>query len=81
MISAFANSFKIPELRRRIVFTLMILVVVQIGAHIVGKFAHVFANNFLHGLFITRRTGRFQPRQRALAVSGRWTHSPAPAAR
>jgi preprotein translocase subunit SecY len=34
MISAFANSFKIPELRRRIVFTLMILVVVQIGSHI-----------------------------------------------
>ena len=34
MISAFANSFKIPELRRRIIFTLMILVVVQIGSHI-----------------------------------------------
>jgi preprotein translocase subunit SecY len=34
MISAFANSFKIPELRRRITFTLMILVVVQIGSHI-----------------------------------------------
>lgn len=34
MISAFANSFKIPELRKRIVFTLLMLVVVQIGAHI-----------------------------------------------
>ena len=28
MISAFANSFKIPELRKRIIFTLMMLVVV-----------------------------------------------------
>jgi preprotein translocase subunit SecY len=34
MISAFANSFKIPELRKRILFTLLMLVVVQIGAHI-----------------------------------------------
>ncbi len=34
MISAFANSFKIPDLRKRIFFTLMMLVVVQIGTHI-----------------------------------------------
>ncbi len=34
MISAFANSFKIPELRRRILFTLAILVVVRVGAAI-----------------------------------------------
>ena len=34
MISAFANSFKIPELRKRIMFTLLMLVVVQIGTHI-----------------------------------------------
>ena len=34
MISAFANSFKIPELRKRILFTLLMLVVVQIGTHI-----------------------------------------------
>jgi len=34
MISAFANSLKIPELRKRIIFTLLMLVVVQIGAHI-----------------------------------------------
>lgn len=34
MISAFANTFKIPELRKRIIFTLLMLVVVQIGGHI-----------------------------------------------
>src|SRR5580700_4889234 len=32
MISAFTNIFKIPELRQRIVFTLMMLVVVRAGA-------------------------------------------------
>jgi len=34
MISAFANTFKIPELRSRIFFTLILLVVVRIGAAI-----------------------------------------------
>lgn len=34
MISAFANSFKVPDLRNRIVFTLLMLVVVRIGAAI-----------------------------------------------
>jgi len=34
MISAFTNTFKIPELRARIVFTLILLVVVRIGAAI-----------------------------------------------
>jgi preprotein translocase subunit SecY len=34
MISAFANCFKIPELRRRIIFTLIMIVVVRIGAAI-----------------------------------------------
>jgi len=32
MISAFANTFKIPELRSRILFTLLIIVVVRFGA-------------------------------------------------
>ena len=32
MISAFANTFKIPELRNRVLFTLVMLVVVRIGA-------------------------------------------------
>jgi preprotein translocase subunit SecY len=32
MISAFANTFKIPELRNRVIFTLVMLVVVRIGA-------------------------------------------------
>jgi len=34
MISAFTNTFKIPELRNRIVFTLLLLIVVRIGAAI-----------------------------------------------
>lgn len=34
MISAFINSFKIPELRQRIIFTLALLVVVRLGASI-----------------------------------------------
>ncbi|EDY22380.1 preprotein translocase, SecY subunit [Chthoniobacter flavus Ellin428] len=32
MISAFSNTFKIPELRSRIIFTLILLVVVRVGA-------------------------------------------------
>src|SRR6187401_587738 len=32
MISAFTNTFKIPELRNRVLFTLVLLVVVRIGA-------------------------------------------------
>src|SRR6478672_6864815 len=34
MISAFTNTFKIPELRSRVLFTLAILIVVRIGAAI-----------------------------------------------
>jgi preprotein translocase subunit SecY len=34
MISAFANSFKVPELRSRILFTLAMIVIVRIGASI-----------------------------------------------
>ncbi len=34
MISAFANSLKIPELRSRILYTLAMIVVVRLGAHI-----------------------------------------------
>ena len=34
MISAFANTFKIPELRNRVVFTLILLVVIRMGAAI-----------------------------------------------
>ncbi len=34
MLSAFANCFKIPELRQRILFTLAVVVVVRIGAAI-----------------------------------------------
>ena len=34
MVSAFLNTVKIPELRRRILFTLAIIVIVRLGAHI-----------------------------------------------
>ncbi|MCF6311646.1 MAG: preprotein translocase subunit SecY [Verrucomicrobiales bacterium] len=34
MISAFTNSFKIPELRQRIMFTLLMLVIIRLGASI-----------------------------------------------
>src|SRR2546423_12071470 len=34
MISAFLNTVKIPELRRRILFTLAIIVIVRLGAAI-----------------------------------------------
>ena len=34
MISAFTNSFKIPELRQRIIFTLLMLVIIRLGASI-----------------------------------------------
>ena len=34
MVSAFLNTVKIPELRRRILFTLAIIVIVRLGAAI-----------------------------------------------
>lgn len=34
MITAIANAFRVPELRRRIIFTLSIIAVYRIGAHI-----------------------------------------------
>ncbi len=34
MIEKFANSFKIPELRRRILFSLSLLFIVRVGAHV-----------------------------------------------
>jgi len=34
MISAFANTFKIPELRSRILYTLVLLIIVRVGAAI-----------------------------------------------
>ncbi|MES2995766.1 MAG: preprotein translocase subunit SecY [Verrucomicrobiota bacterium] len=34
MISAFANTWKIPELRDRIIFTLALIVIIRLGVHI-----------------------------------------------
>ena len=63
MLSAFANCFKIPELRQRIIFTLCVVVVVRIGAaipcpgintEILARFFHSVLdknNNTVVGLF------------------------------
>ena len=37
MVSAFLNTVKIPELRRRILFTLAIIVIVRLGAAIMAS--------------------------------------------
>ena len=31
-LSAFTNSFKIPELRKRIIFTLLMIIIIRLGA-------------------------------------------------
>jgi preprotein translocase subunit SecY len=41
MISAFTNTFKVPELRNRVVFTLLMLVVVRVGAAITSPGVNV----------------------------------------
>jgi preprotein translocase subunit SecY len=48
MISAFANSFKIPELKRRIIFTLGVILISRLGASIPvpGVEYHTLANFF-----------------------------------
>src|SRR5437867_13175974 len=48
MISAFTNTFKIPELRNRVLFTLFMLIIVRIGAAITcpGVNAWVLRNYF-----------------------------------
>ena len=33
-VEAFRNAFKIPELKRRIIFTLMMLAIYRLGAHV-----------------------------------------------
>lgn len=46
MISAFANTLKVPELRQRILFTLAMIVIVRLGVHIPlpGVNAEVLSN-------------------------------------
>jgi len=34
MISAFTNTFKVPELRNRVIFTLLMLLIVRVGCAI-----------------------------------------------
>jgi len=69
MIDSLQNSFKIPELRRRIIFTLLILVVYRIGGHIpclginasaLGEFFRdIQASNTLFGLYDMFAGGAF----------------------
>jgi len=55
MISAFTNTFKVPELRNRVIFTLLMLVVVRVGAAItcpgvnVAVLQYWFAHNAAKG--------------------------------
>ena len=67
MLSAFANCFKIPELRQRILFTLALVVIVRIGAAIPcpGIDTNVLAQYFHHVVElienIVRQPGAFVP--------------------
>ena len=49
MISAFANMFKIPELRARVLFTLAIIVIVRVGSQITSPGVNVAV---LHEYFL-----------------------------
>ena len=57
MLQAVSNAFKLPDLRRKIVFTLAILVVYRLAAHIpvpgvnAEALRQVFQQNQLLGLF------------------------------
>ena len=57
MLSAFANIFKIPELRQRILFTLAVIVVVRIGAAIPcpGVNTEILAKYF-HNIISTKNS-------------------------
>ena len=57
MLSAFANIFKIPELRQRILFTLAVIVVVRIGAAIPcpGVNTEILAKYF-HNVIATKNS-------------------------
>jgi preprotein translocase subunit SecY len=67
-LSAFGNAFKIPELRKKILFTLFILVIYRLGCHITtpgvdtGRLNEFFANNSnkLFGLYDSFTGGAFQ---------------------
>ena len=49
MISAFASTWKVPELRERILFTLAMIVIIRLGVHVTlpGVDASVIAE-YLH---------------------------------
>src|SRR5271156_6368728 len=55
MISAFTNTFKVPELRNRVIFTLLMLVIVRVGCAItcpgvnVAVLQYWFAHNASKG--------------------------------
>src|SRR2546421_3085803 len=51
MLKAFVNAFKIPDLRKKILFTLFIIAVFRLGSHVpvpivdMGKLQHAVKNN------------------------------------
>ena len=51
MLSAFANTLKVPELRARLIYTLGMIVVVRIGAQIASPGVNVAV---LHHWFLTQ---------------------------
>lgn len=67
-LSGFANAFKIPDLRKKIIFTLWILVIYRLGGHITtpgvdtGALAQYFStnNNNLFGMYDAFTGGAFQ---------------------
>ncbi len=67
-LAAFSNAFKIPDLRKKILFTLFILVVYRLGCHITtpgvdtGRLTQYFANNSnkLFGLYDSFTGGAFR---------------------
>src|SRR5207247_10848793 len=57
MVSAFLNTVKIPELRRRILFTLAIIVVVRLGAAITTPGVNQAVLQEWFRTSLTQRTG------------------------
>src|SRR5207245_10498223 len=57
MISAFLNTVKIPELRRRILFTLAVIVIVRLGAAITTPGVNQAVLQEWFHTSLTQRTG------------------------
>ena len=58
MVSAFVNTLKIPELRRRILFTLAVIVIVRLGAAITTPGVNQAVIQEWFRTALTEKTGR-----------------------